>query len=385
MHVPHPPHAVALALLLTSLPASAGSATQAPDARALFLTHCASCHGESGDGKGTTELDRPARSFQAGGFSFGNTPEAVFRTITHGIPGSPMASFATALTDDQRKSLASYVISLGPGLPPPPENSELVVGDRPLVVRGMLPPLTSSAILHPRGLAIGLSSGMTFEYRTDDVRFLGIRQGRFVDRTDWSGRGGTPLAPLGQVVHTLDGGNPGAMFSSPSAAGEEPLRARFRGTFIREGTEAGLRYSLVNAADEDLVSVEETCASVAGSSGTGYRRLLQLISRGPTGLLHLHAFDGALGGWRELPAAAGDAGRSDAAYKIRQDGRLEVVRVQGASRLEAPAGRGLAAAALVSTEPVRLTQTTLISNDPAPAESAARVALAQKLLTEVTR
>ena len=42
------------------------------------------------DGNGVTELDRPARSFRDGGFSFGNTPEALFRTISTGIPGTPM-------------------------------------------------------------------------------------------------------------------------------------------------------------------------------------------------------------------------------------------------------------------------------------------------------
>ena len=38
-----------------------------------FAELCAPCHGATGDGKGTTVLDRPARSFKDGGFSFGNT------------------------------------------------------------------------------------------------------------------------------------------------------------------------------------------------------------------------------------------------------------------------------------------------------------------------
>lgn len=385
MHEPQPSRAACLALLMLSLPAAAAADTQAPDARALFLTNCASCHGEAGDGKGTTELDRPARSFQAGGFSFGNTPEAIFRTITQGIPGSPMASFAAALSEEERKSLASYVISLGPGLPPPPENSELVVAERPLVVRGMLPPLTASAILQPRGLAIGLPTGMTFEYRTDDVRFLGVRQGRFVDRTDWSGRGGTPLAPLGQVVHTLDGGNPGPMFSSPSDAGDEPMRARFRGTFLRGGASAGLRYSLVNPAGLDLVTVEETCSSLAGASASGYRRELLIMSAGPSGLLDLHVYDEAHKGWTPFNSMDRVESRTDAAYKLRPDGRLEVVRVLQANGLRRAKGDELVASVLISTAPLTLTLSTLVSHEPVAAESGAQLAHATQILAEVAR
>ena len=383
MHAPLRSLTTVLALLCPSLPALAGEPPQEPDARALFLTNCASCHGEDGDGKGTTELDRPARSFRAGGFSFGNTPEAIFRTITHGIPGSPMASFATALSDEERMSLAQYVISLGPGLPPPPENSELVVGTRPVVVRGMLPPLTSSAVLQPRALAIGLPSGMSFEYRTDDVRLLGIRQGRFIDRTDWTGRGGTPLAPLGQVVYTLNGGNPGTMFSSPAGPSLEPMLARFRGTFVRDGVDAGLRYSLRNQAGADLVEVEESCAAVSGTSASGFSRALGITSQGPTGLLHFHAFDDPHGAWTLLAAKGADS--TTGALRLREDGRLDLVALRGASRLDVVTGHGLAATLLVSTEPLAVSATTLISHEPAPDDPDARLEFAQKMMAEVSR
>src|SRR5262245_27648388 len=99
-----------LAALLLAAP------NRAQDARAreLFVKNCAACHGETGDGKGTTKLDRPARSFKDGGFSFGNTPEALFRTISVGIPGSPMPGFDSALSEDDRKLVAAFVVTLGP-------------------------------------------------------------------------------------------------------------------------------------------------------------------------------------------------------------------------------------------------------------------------------
>src|SRR5262245_21317633 len=102
--------------LFVLLASSSPLLAQAPEdpGRTLFLANCATCHGETGDVKGTTQLDRPARSFKDGGFSFGNTPEALFRTISVGIPGTPMPSFDGSLSEDQRRALASFVVTLGP-------------------------------------------------------------------------------------------------------------------------------------------------------------------------------------------------------------------------------------------------------------------------------
>ena len=192
-----------------------------PSASELFLTHCASCHGATGDGKGTTELDRPARSFRDGGFSYGNTPEALFRTITNGIPGTPMPGFDTALDERQRRLLADYVVSLGPPQTEvDPERSKLHVQHRAVFVRGGLPPLLDGAPSFPRGLLLGTTRGMTFQLRADDVRLIGVRQGDFVNRADWTGRGGQPLEPLGKLVYALGAGDPAAEFRWKPAGGE---------------------------------------------------------------------------------------------------------------------------------------------------------------------
>ncbi|MCB9915159.1 MAG: c-type cytochrome [Planctomycetes bacterium] len=371
---------LAAALTLTLLAAAATALAQDPspaagadDARTLFLANCAPCHGENGDGQGTTELDRPARSFRAGGFSYGNTPDAIFRTVTYGIPGTPMPAFESAFPPAQREALAAYVISLGPGLPPPPENSELVVGERAVVVRGMLPPLTDLAVPVPRGLAIGLPSGMCFEYRTDDVRLLGVRQGRFVDRTDWVGRGGTPLAPLGQVVYTLAGGAPDACWSSGAEAAA-PLRAVFRGTWIR-GARAGLRYELRGAEDAPLARVEEECASVASSLASGYRRSFAVRDAAQAAPLLLRALDPSGGAWE----SAGATG-----YRVRPDGRLELYLVAGSAgfrleRPEAPAHE----VALDGAGVGELRVTVLVSHELAPASPEERQAFLRRVLEEV--
>lgn len=239
---------------------------QSQRARTLFLVNCATCHGETGDGQGVTELDRPARSFKDGGFSFGNTQEALFRTISVGIAGTPMPGFDSSLSEDDRRLLADYVVTLGPPIEEVrPEDTVLSVHDRPVVVRGLLPPMADGLPSHPRGLLVGDPSGITFEYQVDDVRLLGLRQGAFVRRTDWTGRGGTALEPLGKVVHLVEGGKPEALFR---AAGS-PLAARLSGTRIAGAV--ALEYHLV-VASRELAHVEESPSVISTPFGTGYER-----------------------------------------------------------------------------------------------------------------
>jgi hypothetical protein len=193
----------------------------------------------SGDGNGTEQLDRPARSFLAGGFAFGNTPQAVRRVVQHGIAGTPMLGFARTIGSAQINAVVKHVLSLSPADPPPSDEAELVVGDRPIVVRGMLPPRGPGDTPEPRGLLVGGTDGLTLAYQTDGVSFRSARQGKFVRRTDWEGRGGTPLEPLGTVIHRA-GPWP------PFLIGSDPVHAEFLGTTIRDGR-ASVRMKLGEA------------------------------------------------------------------------------------------------------------------------------------------
>lgn len=259
----------------------------------LFLIHCAACHGETGDGKGTTELERPARSFLDGGFSYGNTPEAVLRTLSFGIPGTPMPAFDVALTKDQREALAQYVISLGPpGTIVDPAQTELVVKEETLLARGLLPPIFLAADKQPRGLLIGLPSGTTFEYRTDDVRLLGVRSGRFVDRMDWTGRGGAALKPLGRVIELFGAGKPKTSWYLATIGKKLPpkeLGASMRTSFTR-GTSGGLGYELIdNGTSAGLVM--ETVSHVRTPVGSGWRRSFTVRSEIPDKVLRFDGLD----------------------------------------------------------------------------------------------
>lgn len=257
--------------LVLSLSLAATAHAQDPSAspaRELFLQHCATCHGEAGDGRGVTVLPRPARSFLAGGFSYGNTPTALRRTLENGIPGTPMPGFGATLSEEQRDLLIDYVISLGPERTPvEPSETVLAVEDRAVVVRGFLPPVVEGAPEHPRGLLVGLPTGTTFQYRADDVRLVAVRQGAFVERRDWVDRGGNPLAPQGAVTFLSEGGHPGATF----ARAGEPWFARLRSTRVT-GATASIEYALVDADGRQHARVVETPFARATSVGSGFTR-----------------------------------------------------------------------------------------------------------------
>ena len=86
--------------------------------RAVYLEHCALCHGKRANGQGERREDlvgKPA-DFASSAWRSSVTPGEVFEVITHGRPGTSMPSWA-ALDADQRRDVAAYVLSvsrLGP-------------------------------------------------------------------------------------------------------------------------------------------------------------------------------------------------------------------------------------------------------------------------------
>lgn len=255
------------------------------DGRYLYTRNCAGCHNDNGDGLGPTilQLGKKARSFAEGHFAFGNTRESIFRTIGSGVPGSsPMPGFAGILSDEERWLVVDYVRTLMPAEP----EADLSIGvmrveKTPLVVRGSLPGIVEGAPEHPRGLLIGTPGGLTFEYRTDDVRLLGVRRGEFVDRRDWNDRGGAQLAPLGKVIWTAQGGDPGPPLALIRDEAQMELSARFLATGIKGDTGMlAYRWSLASkkTAERFDVSVVELCSDTPLSEETAFTRHLEMKS-----------------------------------------------------------------------------------------------------------
>jgi cytochrome c oxidase cbb3-type subunit 2 len=81
---------------------------------------CFECHGEGGRGDGPSAGElrddskfpiRPT-DFTRGRFKAGGDVRDVYRTMTTGLDGTPMPSFADAMTDDERWAISYHVLSL---------------------------------------------------------------------------------------------------------------------------------------------------------------------------------------------------------------------------------------------------------------------------------
>ena len=250
----------------------------------VYAQLCALCHGVDGDGEGVVELDRKARSFADGHFSFGNTREALFRTVSAGIGGTPMPGFASGLSEAERWAVVDHVIALGPEREVvEPSATIMTVTDRPLVVRGGFAPLVPGGPEYPRGALIGGLDGLSFQYDVEDVRLVGVRQGEFVQRRDWANRGGDTLAPLGVLIQRIPDG------VGVWRQGGAPLWARLRATDV-SGELAAIEYDLVLREPgltplerydhtqplEPVATVRETAKAISRGGWSGYRRTFEV-------------------------------------------------------------------------------------------------------------
>ena len=77
------------------------------DGAALFAKLCSSCHGTSGNGRGS----RGGPSLQRAEFSYTRTPEAITQSIRDGRPGG-MPAFGHVFTHQQLEALTMYILSL---------------------------------------------------------------------------------------------------------------------------------------------------------------------------------------------------------------------------------------------------------------------------------
>ncbi|HEX5219373.1 MAG TPA: c-type cytochrome, partial [Verrucomicrobiae bacterium] len=110
--------ACALISLVLFHPASSRAAGNV--GKTVYDQHCAACHAVNGDGNGPASVwlyPRP-RNFSAGQFKIKSTPgqalptdEDLLQSITRGLPGSSMPSFAY-LAEQERRDVVQYVKQL---------------------------------------------------------------------------------------------------------------------------------------------------------------------------------------------------------------------------------------------------------------------------------
>ncbi len=124
-----------------------------------------------------------------------------------------------------------------------------------------------------RGLLVGLPAGLTFEYRVDDARLLGVRQGEFVERADWRNRGGDPLKPLGALLWVSGSGDPGPIFRRADT--DAPFEAHLRSTSVGSGRPV-ITYELLDRSapvvPRVVALVGEAPTALRGSAGSGFSR-----------------------------------------------------------------------------------------------------------------
>lgn len=107
--------------LLTNDHAEINHAPQSDDgqlisrSQILYGQHCAKCHGEQGhgDGEGLQPLTIRPRDFRSGQWRFAKNQNSIEQVIRDGIPGTPMPSAKSALSEEDISQLARLVLKLG--------------------------------------------------------------------------------------------------------------------------------------------------------------------------------------------------------------------------------------------------------------------------------
>jgi mono/diheme cytochrome c family protein len=194
---------------------------------ALYANHCATCHGDKGDGKGPRahQLTDAPRDHSAGVYELRSTPSGslptdddLFHTISHGVHGTAMPPWLL-LSEADRWALVAHLKTLSPAfaddeapppleIPPPPPVTPSLLAHGNQVFRSA----GCSSCHGDTGKGNGPASGALHMMNGDPARprdLTGIHFHRGSDTIDiyrslLTGLDGSPMASFARVMSTED-------------------------------------------------------------------------------------------------------------------------------------------------------------------------------------
>lgn len=247
-----------------------------PEISAMYVQHCAACHGVDGRGRGPAaeQLYPKPRDFVESPFRFASSAgerdqiiAALERTISQGVPRSAMPGFQGVLSESQIAGLARHVLTLRE------EKSDVASGEYHVDI-GRHPPFTTAMVARGRELYTSLgcitchgaqghgdgpgSYGL-FDSTNRPVRPADLATGLFksgqtpesIAHTILAGVPGTPMTPYEQmVIQTRADGTRDASDVWSLVAFIQSLSPKPQPPGIASGAEI----SIADAVDEAMLS-----------------------------------------------------------------------------------------------------------------------------------
>jgi len=246
-----------------------------PQVEALFVQHCAACHGLDGRGRGPAaeQLYPKPRDFVESPFRFASTTgdrdeviAALERTINQGVPRSAMPGFGGVLTESEIAGLARHVLALREEGGSPAGELHVDIGRHPpltpaLVERGreLYTSLGCVTCHGASGHGDGPGSMGLFDSTNRPVKPGDLASGLYksgqtpesIARTILAGVPGTPMTPYEQMlIRTAEDGTKDATDLWAIVAYILDLSPRTPAPGIASGAEVEIR----SAPDAAMVS-----------------------------------------------------------------------------------------------------------------------------------
>lgn len=195
----------------------------------LYLRYCSACHGNKGKGDGPLAkfVNPPVTDLTEGVFKFRSTPSGTLptdgdlrRTISEGIPSTPMIGLKGILSDEEIDSIVAFVKTLCPDFqtkgsgnpisinPPKPTPELLKLG------RQIYSEFQCGTCHGPKGDGDGPMAKTLKDNKGRPIRILSFRNaGNFkgghnptdIYRSIMTGLDGTPMASFGEVLTEEEG------------------------------------------------------------------------------------------------------------------------------------------------------------------------------------